>query len=43
MTLTKSFRHLTAGLLAIALSAVFVLSAVGPAEIQMAQAAPLVA
>ncbi|OQW39293.1 MAG: hypothetical protein A4S12_02495 [Proteobacteria bacterium SG_bin5] len=36
MTLTKSFRHMTAALFAAALSAVFVLSAVGPAEIGIA-------
>ena len=37
LTLTKSLRHLTAALMAAALSTVFVLSAVGPAEIGMAQ------
>ncbi len=39
MTLTKSFRHATAALFAAALSAVFLLSAVGPAEFGIAPAA----
>ena len=38
MTLTKSFRHATAALFAAALSAVFLLSAVGPAEFGVAPA-----